>query len=92
MATDFHSIHLTGEQWKLLAELASRTGKRPEEVVAEALRGYEFSQGAGKENGQSEESLYEALSRRGLIGCIADGPPDLSTNPKYMEGFGESNS
>jgi hypothetical protein len=23
------------------------------------------------------------------LGCIDDGPPDLSTNPKYMEGFGE---
>ncbi|MFB3891383.1 MAG: ribbon-helix-helix protein, CopG family [Phycisphaerae bacterium] len=23
-----------------------------------------------------------------LVGCI-DGPPDLSTNPKYMEGFGQ---
>ncbi|MGF1634616.1 MAG: hypothetical protein ACFCVE_12255 [Phycisphaerae bacterium] len=24
-----------------------------------------------------------------LAGCIKDGPSDLSTNPKYMEGFGE---
>jgi Ribbon-helix-helix protein, copG family len=23
------------------------------------------------------------------IGLIKGGPPDLSTNPKYMEGFGE---
>ena len=24
-----------------------------------------------------------------LIGCIKGTPPDLSTNPKYMEGYGE---
>ena len=24
-----------------------------------------------------------------LSGCIKDGPDDLSSNPKYMEGFGE---
>ncbi len=33
-------------------------------------------------------TLYDALQARGLIGCLTDAPPDLSTNPKYMEGFG----
>ncbi len=33
-------------------------------------------------------TLYDALAARGIIGCI-DGPSDLSTNPKYMEGFGQ---
>lgn len=37
----------------------------------------------------TEESAYDAFKRAGLIGCIKDGPSDLSTNPKYMEGFGE---
>ena len=23
-----------------------------------------------------------------LVGCLEDGPSDLSTNPSYMEGFG----
>jgi hypothetical protein len=32
------------------------------------------------------------LDEAGLIGCIEDGPSDLSTNPKYMEGFGKSGS
>ncbi|MFT4046165.1 MAG: CopG family transcriptional regulator [Solimonas sp.] len=26
-----------------------------------------------------------------LIGSVKFGPPDLSTNPKYMEGYGEDN-
>ena len=34
-------------------------------------------------------SLYDALEERGMIGFMRDAPPDFSTNPKYMEGFGQ---
>lgn len=35
-------------------------------------------------------SFYDVFERAGLIGCIKDAPLDLSTNPKYLEGFGDS--
>ncbi len=35
----------------------------------------------------SEQSFLEAARR--YAGCIKDAPPDLSTNPRYMEGYGE---
>jgi predicted DNA-binding antitoxin AbrB/MazE fold protein len=35
-------------------------------------------------------TLFDILNEAGWIGSIKDGPPDLSTNPKYMEGFGKS--
>ena len=40
----------------------------------------------------SEEgaTFFEVLNEVGLIGCVKGGPPDLSTNPKHMEGFGKS--
>jgi predicted DNA-binding antitoxin AbrB/MazE fold protein len=34
------------------------------------------------------ENCYDAAVRSGVIGCVDDAPHDLSTNPKYMEGFG----
>ena len=34
------------------------------------------------------KTLGDCMEERGLFG-IASGPPDLSSNPKYMEGFGE---
>ena len=42
-------------------------------------------------NGEAttQKSLYDVLTERGILGCF-DGPTDLSTNPKHMEGFGES--
>ena len=39
--------------------------------------------------GPEEELLFDIFDEAGLIGCIHDGPTDLSTNPKHMEGFGK---
>ena len=62
------------DRQRLIAELA-RTAPPDETSVPET------------ENGEIR-TLFDALNARGLIGCIKDAPPDLSTNPKYMEGFG----
>ena len=40
--------------------------------------------------GASPKSVYDALNALGIIGSITDGPGDLSTNPKHMEGFGKN--
>lgn len=37
-----------------------------------------------------ESTLFEVLDEVGLIGCIKDAPPDLSSNPAHLEGFGKS--
>jgi predicted DNA-binding antitoxin AbrB/MazE fold protein len=37
-------------------------------------------------------SLLDILNEVGLVGCIKNAPPDLSTNAKYLEGFGRSGS
>jgi hypothetical protein len=89
MTTDPHQIQLSGEQWELLSNWSSRTGKPPEEVLSDALRHYEPAEGEIEENSQRAETVYDSLKRGGFIGCFKGGPPDLSTNPKYMEGFGE---
>jgi len=36
----------------------------------------------------AEPSLYDQLLERGMLGCF-EGPTDLATNPKHMEGFGQ---
>lgn len=40
-------------------------------------------------NGPEDESFFDAASRLGYIGCIKGTPSDLSTNRKYLEGFGK---
>ena len=49
----------------------------------------ELARSAAQPNGTDQRSLYDALKARGLIGFMTDGPGDLSTNPKHMEGFGQ---
>ena len=44
----------------------------------------------GNGNGSAKvRSLYDALNVDGMIGSIVDAPPDLGTNPRHMEGFGQ---
>jgi hypothetical protein len=87
MSTSPEQITLTREQKERLARIADATGKPWDEVLAEALAAYRPGSHTERTNGQ--ESFYEAATRLGLIGCVKSGPPDLSTNPKYMEGFGQ---
>ena len=87
MATVPEDIELTAAQKERLAKLADQTGKPWDAVLVEALATYEPKADAASANGS--ESFYDAAARHGLIGCVQGGPPDLSTNPKYMVGFGE---
>jgi len=84
MATDPREIHLTDEQRQLLAVRSEETGRPWSEVLEEVIA--KIPPPRPTEN--KERSLYDALNERGLIGSITDAPADLSTNPKYMEGFG----
>ncbi len=38
---------------------------------------------------QSGRTVYDTFADFGMVGSITDAPEDWSTNPKYMEGFGE---
>lgn len=72
---------------------ARQQGRTPADVVREAFREYEANHNGGHSQAaavQSGETVYDRWNRAGLIGCINDPnlPSDLSTNPKYMEGFG----
>lgn len=86
MSMDVDQIQLTDEQKRQIAEAAERTGMAWAEVLREALLSYRPHR---RKNGNGKQkSFYDALEEAGLIGIVKDAPPDLSTNPKHMEGFG----
>ncbi|MGQ0504617.1 MAG: CopG family transcriptional regulator [Myxococcaceae bacterium] len=60
-----------------VARLAKSKGATQSEVIREALEAYT----------QSEHPSFTASAAE-FCGA-AEGPGDLSTNPRYMEGFGE---
>jgi hypothetical protein len=88
MATNDQPLELTDAQLRLLNEWSARTGKPPQELLADALQECHPNE-SPTTNGRQVESLADRLARAGLLGCLTGGPPDLSTNPKHMEGFGE---
>ena len=85
MAVDPKTIALTEAQKRALAEVSDKAGKPWTDVFSEALSRYRAQTEA---NGMKNESFSAAATRLGLLGCV-EGPPDLSVNPIYMEGFGE---
>ena len=92
MATDPSDIKLSAEYRRMLAQLADRLGKSPQDILDEALGRYADVPDAVKSaNNSSGKSLFEAMQEVGAVASCADGPSDLSTNPEYMEGFGKDN-
>jgi hypothetical protein len=86
MSISPNQISLTPNQQLHLARLAEQTGKPWNAVLEEALTSFEHGVLTAPENG---ETVHDAMLRLGLLGAVQDGPVDLSTNPEYMEGFGE---
>ena len=89
MATDFRQIELDEHQRHLLASAADHLGLPWPEVFERAIAPLAAKHEPENENGKVE-TPYEILRRLGLIGCIAGTPPDLSTNKKYMQGYGKN--
>lgn len=76
------SLKLPDPLNRRLEIMAKRQRVSKSEVVRVALENY-------LNGGQAEPRPISALELAGdLVGCC-EGPGDLSTNPKYMEGFGE---
>lgn len=74
------SVRLSARLHKDLKKLVRERGTSESEVVRKALE--EYLQKRSK-----RPSAHDLAKEVGWIGCIT-APPDLSTNPKYMEGFG----
>lgn len=84
------AIELTLSQKHRLAEIAKQLGKDYSTVVDELLSSVALSH-ENAHKGGGPRNLLEALEAVGAVGCF-DGPSDLSTNPKHMEGFGTSDN
>jgi Arc/MetJ-type ribon-helix-helix transcriptional regulator len=64
-----------------LQEHSRDDGRSPSDVVRTALEKYLVKRAKPR-------SAYDAAKAAGVIGCARGGPKDLSTNPRYFEGFG----
>ncbi len=85
MSVDPKTIALDDAQRKILAEVSDKWGRPWPEVFTNALSEYRPKP---HQNGHNVESFGAAAERLGYMGSV-EGPADLSTNPAYMEGFGQ---
>ena len=88
MSTNFSDFALSTEQRLHLEQISAATGKSPTEVLDQLLRQFPVTTSTA-DRSSGRHTLYEAFADDGSIGLINDGPVDVSTNPKYMEGFGQ---
>ena len=87
MSINPEEIRLTPEQKEQLARASEQSGQSWQELLARVIGALPAKSSNGP--GDRGKSAYDLLSEAGLIGCIEGGPADVSSSPKYMEGFGE---
>jgi metal-responsive CopG/Arc/MetJ family transcriptional regulator len=75
------NVRLTEDLKRRLDLEAKIRGQTPSELVRQALE-------AHLKSTRAEETCLDIARRIGLVGCLKDAPPDLSTNRAYFEGFG----
>jgi Arc/MetJ-type ribon-helix-helix transcriptional regulator len=82
MATDGRmTIRLSRKLRATLARLAKKRAESESEVVRHAIEKLAESE-------IPAVSCYDLMKEMGAIGIVKNAPPDLSTNPKYLEGLG----
>jgi hypothetical protein len=90
------TVDIPDELFRRAKSEAALRGRKLKDLVAEGLRLVLVKETPALAELTSEKkrpvkprpgSLHEKMQK--FCGIIKDGPPDLSTNPKYFEGFGK---
>jgi Arc/MetJ-type ribon-helix-helix transcriptional regulator len=68
-----------------LSEQAQRRRLSKSELMRRALRA--FLQGSAEPSAAAEPTAADLVAD--LVGCCEGAPPDLSSNPVHLAGFGE---
>lgn len=77
------SVRLSADLHERIEAAAAKSGKRESVIIREALE-------RQLAPARSAETAYDLAVRAGIVGIARGNPPDLSTNPRHFDGFGES--
>jgi predicted DNA-binding protein len=83
MADHRISVRVSRHLGQRLRQRSKLKGVPESELVREALESYLPAP-------QKVQTAYDAAVALGVIGCAKGLPKDLSTNAKYLKGFGDS--
>jgi len=82
-----HQLPIDAKLEERIAEVANAAGMTPGQVLRQAIEDYAAAHALTAANPEIG-SQFDAFQEAGLIGCLKDAPPDLSTAEEYLEGFG----
>ena len=77
------TVRFSAELRRRLKEAARRTQSRESDLIRRAVERQLSAE-------EASMTAYEHAVKAGLIGLIDSAPRDLSANPKYFDGFGQS--
>jgi predicted DNA-binding protein len=77
------TVRFPAELRQRLKDAARRSGARESDIVRRAVEQQLASE-------DRAVTAYERAKKAGSIGAAKGTAPDLSTNPKYFDGFGTS--
>ena len=75
------SLRINPELERRIRQYSWSIGQRPSVVVREVLERH-------LAEGHPAVSCYDLAWQAGVIGCVVNAPPTLSTNPRHFAGFG----
>ena len=76
------TLKISADQEQALLQMSAQAHLSKSELVRRAIAEY-----IGQRKASSQ--FVSALDQAGdLVGCFSGGPPDLSSNPRYLDGFG----
>jgi hypothetical protein len=81
------TIQLDERQLQVLEEVSAREHLSKSELVARLLNDLDTPSSAAAPSEPRELTMEAWLDQ--YCGIVKDAPPDLSTNPTYLEGFGK---
>ena len=76
------SVSLDADLHRELTVAATASGRSAADLVREAIRHHLQPRATGG-------SAYDLAVALGVVGAAPDLPPDLSSNPAHMAGFGQ---
>jgi hypothetical protein len=84
MSTGILTVEMDEQLQAKLAQLAETRGETESAIARAAIERYVESNRPAVPG----ETCLDIARRLGIVGMIKDGPPDMSSNPKYLEGMG----
>jgi hypothetical protein len=80
------TIDIPDQLFRQVKAEAALRGKKLKDLIEEGLR-LALKEGSAESKPAGKKPSFHDLAKD-LIDYDAEGPTDLSTNPKYLEGFG----